>query len=336
MEANNHRTKLTMSELGNLWSQYMNDTMAVCVLRYFLSNVQDEKIKEILAFALGLSELHINKIKQFLSDDEYSIPVGFTDEDVNPSAPPLFSDTFFAFYLHIMAIHGLTRYSGSFGSTMREDQRNYLSECITETLDLYNRSTALLLEKGIISKPPTLNGDYKPESVKKENWLTGWFSTKRPINAIELGGVYLSLQKTMMKEVLQLGFSQVAQSKEVREFLQRGLKLCRKHNTVLSSFLQEEDLHAPRSFASEITKSTIPPFSDKLMLNHVSLLIAFTIGFYGESLSVCQRRDLSVSYARMATEVGLYAEDGANILIENGWMEQPPLAIDHQKLAREQ
>jgi hypothetical protein len=31
----------------------------------------------------------------------------------------------------------------------------------------------------------------------------------------------------------------------------------------------------------------------------------------------------------------LYVEDGGNILIENGWMEQPPTAIDREKLTSE-
>ncbi|MED4761612.1 DUF3231 family protein, partial [Priestia megaterium] len=50
--------------------------------------------------------------------------------------------------------------------------------------------------------------------------------------------------------------------------------------------------------------------------------------------SVCQRRDLSVDYARMITEMGLLAEDGANLLIDNGWMEQPPTATDRGDLAK--
>ncbi|WP_419158854.1 DUF3231 family protein [Rossellomorea sp. BNER] len=29
-----------------------------------------------------------------------------------------------------------------------------------------------------------------------------------------------------------------------------------------------------------------------------------------------------------------YSEDGANIMIDNGWMEQPPLAADRDELAK--
>ncbi|MDX5474178.1 MAG: DUF3231 family protein, partial [Bacillaceae bacterium] len=32
--------------------------------------------------------------------------------------------------------------------------------------------------------------------------------------------------------------------------------------------------------------------------------------------------------------IGVLAEDGMNILIENEWMEQPPMATDHADLAK--
>jgi len=33
-------------------------------------------------------------------------------------------------------------------------------------------------------------------------------------------------------------------------------------------------------------------------------------------------------------EIGAYAEDGANIMIDNGWLEQPPGAADRDLLAK--
>jgi hypothetical protein len=47
-----------------------------------------------------------------------------------------------------------------------------------------------------------------------------------------------------------------------------------------------------------------------------------------------QRRDLTADYARMNTEIALIAEEGINLLIEKGWMEQPPSATDHESLAK--
>lgn len=336
MESVNHESKITATELAALWSQYMNDSLSRCILRYFIHHVKDEDIGAVLQYALKLSESHLQKVKEFLTNENYPIPIGFTDEDVTVEAPPLFTDTYTLVYIQVMAIHGLTRYSGAIGNCFSEEQRKYFIQVNTETMELYDRATHVLLHKGIISKPPTLNNHQKVDFVKKQSFLTGWLGKRRPINAIEISGTYLNMQKTMAKIVLELGFSQTAQSSDVRKYMERGRKLCQDHLKILSSMLTEDNLHIPRTFETEVTDSTIPPFSDKLMMFHIATLLSSAIGYYGEALSMCQRRDLSANYVRMVTEMGVLAEDGMNLLIENGWMEQPPLATDHEDLAKKQ
>jgi hypothetical protein len=334
MENTNHSSKMTASELANLWSQYINDSLSRCMFRYFLNHVKDKDIIQVLELALELTERHMQKCEEYLTKDGYPTPIGFTDEDVKVDAPPLFTDTFIIVYLHVMAVHGLTRYAGAIGNTIREDQRKYLIKVISESLELFDRAVNVLVHKGIISKPPTLNNHQNIEFINKQNFLKGWFGKRRPINAIEISGSYLNLQKTMTKIVLELGFSQVAKSKDVRKFMERGRLLCNNHFRILSTTLTEDNLHIPRTFESEVTDSTIPPFSDKLMMFHISTLISSAIGYYGEAMSLCQRRDLAANYAKMIAEIGLLAEDGMNLLIENEWIEQPPLAVDHQDLAK--
>jgi hypothetical protein len=70
------------------------------------------------------------------------------------------------------------------------------------------------------------------------------------------------------------------------------------------------------------------------MLFHISTLLSSAIGYYGEAMAMAQRRDLSASYAKMIIEIGVLAEDGMNLLIENGWFEQPPMATDHEGLSK--
>lgn len=334
MDQLNHQDKINASEYGIIWSQYVNDSMSRCVLRYFLNDVKDENTRALLQFALELSETHIERTKKLLIQENYPIPIGFTDEDVTVNAPSLFTDTFKVIYLQIMAIHGLTRYAGATSLCIREDIRKYLIECTSQTLELFDRVTTVALSKGILSKPPTLNNKQKIDFIRKQNYLTGWFGKRRPINAIEISGAHLNMQKNMVKMVLELGFSQVCQSKEVREYFERARKLCKRHFHILGLMLEEENLHQPRIFESEVTDSTVPPFSDKLMLFHIATLLSAALGYYGEALSMCQRRDLSADYARMNMEIALIAEDGMNLLIENGWMEQPPIATDHENLAK--
>ncbi|MBT2687230.1 DUF3231 family protein [Bacillus sp. ISL-47] len=330
----NHEDKLTAAELATLWSQYINDSLSVCILRYFLNHIKDKKIRKVLEYALKLSESHIRKINEFFKKDSYPIPIGFTEEDVNMDAPLLFTDPFMGVYIHIMSIHGGTRYAGALGNSTRTDIRKYMNQVINETMELYDRSTDVLIDKGIIVKPPILNNHQEIDFVKKQNYLTGWLGKRRPINSVEISGVYLNIQKTMAKIVLELGFGQVARSKDVQKYMERARQVCRKHLDILSGMLTESNLNIPRSFEAEVTDSTIPPFSDKLMLYHISTLLSSAVGYYGEAMSMAQRRDLSASYARMIIEIGVLAEDGMNLLIENGWFEQPPMATDHEGLSK--
>ena len=330
----NRQVKMNSSEHGLIWSQYINDTLSVCVLKYYINTTQDEEVKNILKDALELAEGHIAKVKQFLTDENEPIPVGFTNEDVTVDAPPLFTDTYKMVYLHIMTIHGLTRYAAAVGSCLREDFIQYFTECAKETMELYSKTSKLLLKQGIITKPPVFNKKTKVDFIEKQSFLTGWLGNRRPINSIEISGTYLNIQKTVGKMVLELGFGQVARSKKVREYMDRSRQVCQKQYERLSLMLKEDNLHVPTTFESEVTDSTIPPFSDKLMLYHITTLLSSAIGYYGEALALCQRRDLSAGYVGMITEIGLLAEDGMNLLVENGWMEQPPTAIDHDRLSK--
>ncbi|MFX4261710.1 DUF3231 family protein [Pelotomaculum propionicicum] len=45
------------------------------------------------------------------------------------------------------------------------------------------------------------------------------------------------------------------------------------------------------------------------------------------------RRDLSATFIRLIAEILDYAGDGLNIMINNGWFEQPPQAVNHEALA---
>lgn len=63
MDKTSHNPGLTSAEIANLWSQYMNDSLAACMIRYFLEKVEDKDIRSVLEFALELSNTQIEKIK---------------------------------------------------------------------------------------------------------------------------------------------------------------------------------------------------------------------------------------------------------------------------------
>jgi hypothetical protein len=73
-----HNPKLTSSELANLWSTYMADSVNICVMSYFLSAVDDKDIEAILQHSKQLSEGHLNSITTIFNQENIPIPEAFT------------------------------------------------------------------------------------------------------------------------------------------------------------------------------------------------------------------------------------------------------------------
>jgi len=334
MEEKYNNIQLTSAEVGNLWNQYINDSMNLCIVSHFVEHCKDEDVTSILKQSIDLSKSHLQSIRDFLSKEGHPIPKGFTKEDVNLDAPPLFPDHLILIYLQAMTLHGMNGYSLSTGTSTRKDQRSYFMKCSNEAMDLYDTLIDTMLDKGVLSKTPQINPPHDVDFVHRQSFLTGWFGKRRPLNAIEVNSLHHNMVKTTVKVMLEIAFSQVAKSKEVRDYLLRGMKVCESQLKAMSEALSESHLPSPRYWQSDVTDSTVAPFSDRLMLTHVVLLVSAAIGYYGTALSVCQRRDLSLKYTRLIAEISLYAEDGTNLLIKNGWLEQPPTFIDREALAK--
>lgn len=335
MEEKNHHFELTSAEIANLWTQYMNDTLSICVLTHSLEKMKDPDIKEVLEYALSLAESHIVKVTEIFKQENFPIPKGFSvEEDVNLSAPPIFTDAFMLDYMHVMTLLGLTGYAGAIGTSSRLDQIEYFTKCNIETMELHSRIVQVMLNKGLYSKTSRINTPSQVDFVDNQRYLAGWFGKKRPLNVMEISGMSFNMKKDIAKAVVELGFAQVSQIEEIQKYYQRGKEFCIKHFEAFSKMLTKEELSSPKSWIAEVTNSTVSPYSEKLMLFHVVTLVSAAIGYYGAGLSVSQRRDLAFEYTKFMAEVGLYVEDGAELLIKYGWMEQPPLADNRQDLAK--
>ncbi|PTY86288.1 DUF3231 family protein, partial [Heyndrickxia sporothermodurans] len=73
-----HNIPLTASEMGFLWTQYMNDTLAICVMKYFKNICEDKEILPLIENSLSIAENDINMITEIFKTDNVAIPVGFT------------------------------------------------------------------------------------------------------------------------------------------------------------------------------------------------------------------------------------------------------------------
>jgi hypothetical protein len=328
----NHHIRLTASEIGGLWTNYVSDSMFRCVYKYFVSCVEDSETKDILSHALDLAEQHIKVTSGIFREEGHAIPAGFTDQDVHPDAPRLFSDDFFLFYTEQMAKGALVTYGAILPLTYRNDIREHFMSCLSSTMELMNETKNLLLSKGLEVRSPYIPPLTEAEMVKGKHFLAGWLGRQRPLTAIEITHLFSNIQTNYFGGSLVSGFAQTVKNEEVRSYLVRGKEIAKKQSKIFTRYLEENDLPAPVTWDAEVTESRNAPFSDKLMMFQVSMMSAAGIGNYGTALAASPRRDIAADYSRLLTEVGLYAEDGAQILIKNNWMEKPPHAADRDKL----
>lgn len=329
------KVMITSAEFAQLWAQYMNDSGSICVLTFFLEKVEDPEIKPVIEFALNLSKKHIEKLTTFFNEENYAVPHGFkVEEDVDLSAPKLFTDSYVLQFIHQMAKIGLTNYSASVSSAVRSDITDYYMECVSETMQLYKVSKDLLLEKGLYIRSPHLPME-KVEFVNKQAFLFDVIGEKRPLIVAEASNLYANVQRNILGVATLIGFSQVAQDKEVIQFMLRGIDIGKKHIRLFGKKLEECNLPVPATLSAEVTTSTSYTFSDKMIMFFTAGLIGLSIGYYGTGVSQSPRMDLGVMYNRLSLEIQLYSEDGSNIMIKNKWMEQPPMAVDRGELGTE-
>ena len=111
-----------------------------------------------------------------------------------------------------------------------------------------------------------------------------------------------------------------------------GKKVSTKQLDELTAILTKENIPIPSSYDSYLTDSTVAPFSEKLMLNHTIVLASSGISRLGMAIANTMRSDLSLKYIKFTAEDMKYSKEGSDILIDNGWFEQPPQATKHENL----
>jgi hypothetical protein len=333
MENNNHQPRLTSGEIAILWGTYIQDTLGICTASYFLKDAKDPDIQSVLEYAIILSKKHIETIKHIFELESFPIPIGFSEKDVNLEAKKLFSESFMLYYIQNMGSMGVNSYSLAIPNSARKDIREFYMNCLSTQAELYDRASAIMLAKGIFIRCPSIPYPSKVEFIHKKHFLSGWFGDQRPLTSIEISFLYLNLYHNTLGTALLTGFSQIANSKEVRKHMFRGAEIAKHHSSVFSKFLSESDLETPMSWDIMPFDSVETPFSDQLMMYHTLALNTSGFGLYGASMGGSAKKDLAASYGRLLLEVGDYSKDGVKIMIENGWFEKPPSAVDRKNLA---
>lgn len=331
-----NRLPITSSELANLWMTYQDKTMIMRFLEYFLEHVEKEETRQILQSYYGRAAESVEFVTNIFQQEGAVIPTGFTEKDVNKGAPKLFDYMYDVMYLHMMAKIGTNLYALYSTMSYRQDIRQFFRRLTAEAQEAYDQATQVLLEAGVLSRPPYVSMPKKVKFVHDKNYMTGfnWFSNERSLNTIEISLIHHAIETNLTGMQLMIGFAQVAHDQQVRNHFVKGMELSKKVETSLGEFLRQDYIEPPATHAGKATNSTVAPFTDKLMMYNTSILTTFGLGSNALGGAFSLRSDLPAKMAFLAKDIFDFAKQGGKIMIKNGWMEEPPQVENRNQLTK--
>ena len=199
-------------------------------------------IKSIFEDAIKTFAKQKKQIVTFIENEGFPVPIGFTESDLNKGTERLFTDIFCLNYLHIMTLHGLLGHSTSLGVSVREDLRYFYDSCDNDGKRMYHQTIDLLLEKGSFQRDPLFYPAENPEFISSQDFTDGFFGKGRQLTATEIISISFNLKKSIMAKTLSIAFSQVAQTKEVRKFLEDSEKTADEQIQGFSKIMQKDNL----------------------------------------------------------------------------------------------
>ena len=221
-------------------------------------------------------------------------------------------------------------YSLHSGMSYRPDIRELYTEFTRDTQLIYSVTTEHLLNKGVLTRPPIVSMPKEVDFIDDTSYTNGInpFKKKRPLNTVEIGLIYQSLESNITGMQLMIAFEQVAKEPDVKKYFTKGKELAKEIISMMSKLLLDSDLPAPTTWAGVITSSTISPFSDKLLMYNTNLLTIFGLGSNSVGAAFSFRNDMLLHLGNIMARQFDFAKDGGIILIKHGWMEEPPSSID--------
>ncbi|GGM33331.1 hypothetical protein GCM10011351_19200 [Paraliobacillus quinghaiensis] len=332
------RSAITSSELGVLWLTYQEDTMILRILEYFIEKADDEKAKEIMNNLYGEIDSYVGIIKETLENEGAVIPIGFTTQDVKKEVPKLYDNGFDIMFVRLLKQISMGLHSLNITMTYREDIVLIIKELTTIAQKYYNLCTQYLLKKGLLVKSPHVSMPTSVEFVKDKHYLSGLsanpFSEKRSLNTVEVAQIHHSIESNITGLQMIIGFAQCANTEDVKNYFNEGAELAKSMVKELSEIFLQSGLQAPQTAGGNATRSTLAPFSDKLMLYCTSLFCSFSMGSGSLGTAFSLRNDLPAKITIFMKDIFEYAHKGAKIMIKNGWMEEPPQMEERNQMLK--
>jgi hypothetical protein len=327
---------INVSEIGSLWQTYQEKTLIMRFLEYFIEKADDTQARNILGGLWQELDFYVKEMENLFSEQGMAIPKGFTSEDVNLEAPKLFDNGFDIMFLRVLKEVSMGLYTLSMNMTYNKKVMAIYEGLTTVTQKIYKLATMYLLENGILSLPPKVTMPKQTEFIKSKKYKEGFklFGDKRPLNDLEVGMIHHNLESNNIGMQLITGFAQCAQNNEVRDYFIKGKELAKKQVKVMEDLLLESDVQLSAISGATVTTSTVPPFSDKLMMHCVYILNGFGIIGSGTGAFFSLRNDLAMKTLMLAKDVYFFSQEGVAIKIKHGWFEEPPQMEDRTNIIK--
>ncbi|WP_281883240.1 DUF3231 family protein [Paenibacillus sp. YYML68] len=332
---NTNMIPLTSTEFGNLWMTYQEKTMLLRLLEHFLEHA-DEETRTVFQKAYDQSEQTAAAIRDLFRAEGAVIPHGFTEKDVYNGAPKLFDYQYDLMFMHMMSKIETNLFAVYSTMSYRSDIRQFFNKATAQSLESFNACTELLLERGVLARSPYMSLPKEVHYIVNHDYLNGnsLFKEKRALNAIEISLIHHAIETNLTGMQLMIGFAQVADHPEVRQYFITGMELSKHVETTLGEYLRDDFIEPPATHAGKATASRVAPFSDKLMLYLTNLLTAFGLGSNALGGAFSLRSDLPVTMALLARKIVPFLKEGGQLMIKHGWMEEPPHVEDRRQLTR--
>jgi hypothetical protein len=328
--------KLTAGELAQSWEQLMNNSMSNVVLEYLTLTSELEEVKTLCREAGSISKSAIQFCESVLRSENYPIPKGFTiNDDLNPNAPKMYTDVFILFYLNNMSKQGMSLTSMALSDSVREDIRKYFHEQLKNMSSLFERTTTILLEKGVFVRPPSITSTHEINPMADKGFLDNFFNDARELTAREANELHKHVFMNYLGKSLLTGFIQSTSNPQLKALLHHGKDLAVDIIDKLGHILVKSDLPISMTWDTNVLDVQTTPFSDKLITFQIHQLNHYGVAHYGYSTGVSFRKDLKAAYAKIIADVYQYEVNIKSFMLKNEWMEKPPVALNRDKLAQD-
>ncbi|MEC0271311.1 DUF3231 family protein [Paenibacillus anseongense] len=315
---------MNVNELGFLWNLQKSSNMVNIFLKYLNETAEDRNLKNILSEICEVSTYQEQKAIEILSKNGFREVQFFSNDDVYNSNSKLFSDQLIIEILkHIVGL-GIrelaAQYSDLTDVKVKRDFKEIFDRAIQIDLSLLN----LLDEKGLLQDKTF---SYKKPEKREGNFFKVAATQKRSLSAVELAYMFSSHQCNNVGIALCIGFSEVADDEDAKEFLLKGEKLAFNHSSKLTEIFRENGVPTTTGLEAHVNTVRDKPLSDKLMANLVMFLNPIGIMNLQSAIVVSYKKDHIKILKELIEEIEEFAETGFKLLVKKDWFKEPPMSI---------